>query len=121
MTEKSEGLFQSLVLIFRLNFPHAVAFSVFADEQTFFLKGLGQTFCCSFRLPDMLRQHFLCCLWILPEEVQCDLFQSAIVALWNGTLGGLPFFPKNVAEPVFEFILPLEEQVLKEAFQIYRG
>ena len=26
-----------------------------------------------------------------------------------------------MAEPVFEFILPLEDQVLEEAFQIKRG
>ena len=86
MTEKSEGLFQSLVLIFRLNFPHAVAFSVFADEQTFVLKGLGQTFCCSFRLPDMLRQHFLRCFRILPEEVHRNLSKVSSwhfeMALW---------------------------------------
>ena len=81
MTEKSEGLFQSLVLIFMLNFPHAIAFSVFADKQTFFLERFSQTLCCSFGLSDLLRQHFLRCLRILPEEVQCDLFQRAIVAL----------------------------------------
>ena len=102
------------------NDPDPIAFSVLTNEQTFFLKSFGQAFCCSFRFSDCFAQHLLCRVGIILEKVQRLFLQSAIVALWNGTLGGFVFSPEDVAETILKLIFTLEYQVFKESFQIDR-
>ena len=104
----------------------AVAFSIGAKEVAFFLK------CDRARL-DRAHRFADCCgkIFLGDHRIRCDhakdskLFQSAvqsaIIALWICTLDSLPFFLKDAAESVSGGILLLEDQVLKETFQIDRG
>ena len=52
------------------DFPDAVAFSVLADEQTFFLKCFGDALYRPFRLSDGFGHLFLCRVRILLQEFQ---------------------------------------------------
>ena len=63
-----------MILVLSLDFPNAVAFSVLADEQSFFLKGFGYAFYRPFRLSDGLGHLFLCRVRILLQEFQDDDF-----------------------------------------------
>lgn len=117
-SRENRGVFSIVALLLMLDFPYAVAFPVFADKQPLLLKGFGYILYRLYRLPDCFCHHDLCGVWVLCQEFQnCDFLQSAVFALWTCTLGGLLFFPKDVAEPVFEFILLLKDQVLKETLQ----
>ena len=59
-----------MILVLSLDFPDAVAFSILADEQTFFLKGFGYALYRPFRLSDGLGHLSLRRVWILLQEFQ---------------------------------------------------